>query len=66
MSFFKMSMQQGNNFTGAVADSAHFILNEPRYKQQGSKIPLEKIQVAPGRRNDHWCGERFSPGVNEK
>jgi putative ABC transport system permease protein len=39
---FKMQMVQGAGFTGAVADSAHFILNETAVKQAGIKDPIGK------------------------
>ena len=40
--FFKMKLQAGDNFTGAVADSAHFILNETAVKVAGIKDPIGK------------------------
>ena len=40
--FFKMKLQAGNNFTGTVADSAHFILNETAVKVAGIKDPIGK------------------------
>ena len=40
MSFFKMKMVKGANFTGAVADSAHFIINETAVKELGFKNPI--------------------------
>lgn len=42
ISFFKLKMQQGNTFSGAVADSTHFILNEAAVKQIGLKNPIGK------------------------
>jgi putative ABC transport system permease protein len=42
ISAFKMHMVQGAGFTGAVADSAHFILNETAVKQAGIKNPIGK------------------------
>ncbi|MES2063900.1 MAG: ABC transporter permease [Bacteroidota bacterium] len=42
ISAFKMQMVQGAGFTGAVADSAHFILNETAVKQAGIKNPIGK------------------------
>ena len=32
ISFFKMQLIEGSNFTGSVADSTHFILNETAVK----------------------------------
>lgn len=40
--FFKMKMVTGSNFTGAVNDSAHFIVNEALVKQIGMKDPIGK------------------------
>jgi putative ABC transport system permease protein len=42
ISFFKLKMQQGNSFSGAVADSTHFILNEAAVKEIGMKNPIGK------------------------
>jgi len=42
MSFFKMKLSQGTGFTGAVADSTHFILNEAAVKEIGLKNPIGK------------------------
>jgi putative ABC transport system permease protein len=42
MPFLKMKLQEGNNFTGAVADSVHFILNETAVKTARIKDPLGK------------------------
>jgi len=42
ISFFKLKMQQGNTFSGAVADSTHFILNEAAVKEIGLKNPIGK------------------------
>jgi putative ABC transport system permease protein len=42
ISFFKLKMQQGNSFSGAVADSTHFILNEAAVKEIGLKKPIGK------------------------
>jgi putative ABC transport system permease protein len=42
ISFFKLKMQQGNSFSGAVADSTHFILNEAAIKEIGLKNPIGK------------------------
>ncbi|MVM32556.1 FtsX-like permease family protein [Spirosoma sp. HMF4905] len=40
--FFKMKLEQGVNFTGAVADSLHFILNETAVKTARIKNPIGK------------------------
>ncbi len=40
--FFKMHLVEGSNFTGAVADSAHFILNEAAVKATRIKNPIGK------------------------
>ncbi len=40
--FFKMKMIAGENFSGAVADSAHFIFNETAAKAIGMKDPVGK------------------------
>jgi putative ABC transport system permease protein len=40
--FFKLELAEGNNFTGAVNDSAHFILNETAVRQAGIKNPIGK------------------------
>ncbi|GAB4043706.1 ABC transporter permease [Spirosoma jeollabukense] len=40
--FFKMKLQQGANFTGSVADSLHFILNETAVKAARLKNPIGK------------------------
>jgi len=42
LSFFKMQMVQGNFFTGSVADSTHFILNETAVKAARLKDPVGK------------------------
>ncbi|MDN5287821.1 MAG: Macrolide export ATP-binding/permease protein MacB [Mucilaginibacter sp.] len=42
MSFFKMKLVQGAGFTGAVADSTHFILNEAAVNEIGLKNPIGK------------------------
>jgi putative ABC transport system permease protein len=42
MPFFKMQLVQGKNFTGTVADSAHFILNEAAIRETGIKDPIGK------------------------
>ena len=40
--FFKIKLMAGANFTGAVNDSAHFILNEAAVKEAGFKDPVGK------------------------
>jgi putative ABC transport system permease protein len=40
ISFFKLKMSQGNGFSGGMADSAHFILNEAAVKEIGMKDPI--------------------------
>lgn len=40
--FFKMKLTQGANFTDAVADSTHFILNETAVKTARIKDPIGK------------------------
>lgn len=40
--FFKMQMAAGSNFTGAVSDSTHFILNETAIKAARIKNPIGK------------------------
>jgi len=40
--FFKLKMQQGSSFSGAVADSTHFILNEAAVREIGMKNPIGK------------------------
>lgn len=42
ISFFTMQLLAGTGFTGAVADSTHFILNETALKETGIKAPLGK------------------------
>jgi putative ABC transport system permease protein len=42
ISFFKMQLAAGNGFTGAVADSMHFILNETAVKAARIKDPVGK------------------------
>jgi putative ABC transport system permease protein len=42
ISFFKMKLVKGNGFTGAVADSTHFILNEAAVKEIGLSNPIGK------------------------
>lgn len=40
--FFKLELIEGNNFSGAANDSAHFILNETAVKESGIKNPVGK------------------------
>jgi putative ABC transport system permease protein len=42
ISFFKMKLVDGASFTGAVIDTAHFILNEAAIKEMGIKNPVGK------------------------
>lgn len=42
ISFFKMKIQVGNNFTGSVADTSHIILNETAVREAGIKDPIGK------------------------
>lgn len=42
MPFFRMQLVQGANFTGSVADSLHFILNETAVKAARIKDPIGK------------------------
>jgi putative ABC transport system permease protein len=42
ISFFKMKLEQGSSFTGAVMDTAHFILNETAIREMGIKNPVGK------------------------
>jgi len=50
--FFKMKIIEGANFTGTVADSAHFLINETAVKEMGLKAPVIgkrlRIQARPG------------------
>ena len=40
--FFKLQMVEGSNFTDAVSDSTHYILNEAAIKETGIKNPIGK------------------------
>jgi putative ABC transport system permease protein len=42
ISFFKMKLVEGASFTGAIADTAHYILNEEAIKEMGIKNPIGK------------------------
>jgi putative ABC transport system permease protein len=38
--FFKIKVLEGANFTGVVADSVHFLINETAVKEMGLKAPV--------------------------
>nr|WP_067058660.1 ABC transporter permease [Mucilaginibacter sp. L294] len=38
--FFKMKVTEGANFTGTVADSSHFLINETAANEMGLKAPI--------------------------
>ncbi|MFD0793948.1 ABC transporter permease [Mucilaginibacter litoreus] len=38
--FFKIKFVEGSNFTGSVADTSHFIINETAVKEMGLKGPV--------------------------
>jgi putative ABC transport system permease protein len=42
ISFFRMKLIQGSSFTGALTDSAHFILNEAAVVEMGIRDPVGK------------------------
>jgi putative ABC transport system permease protein len=42
ISFFKIGFQQGEGFTGTLADSGHLILNETAVKEAGIQDPIGK------------------------
>ena len=42
ISFFKMQLVAGKDFTGEIADTAHLILNEAAVKETGIKDPIGK------------------------
>lgn len=42
MSFFKIPLSNGANFTGSKTDTAHYILNETAVKEAGIKNPIGK------------------------
>ncbi|MBZ4191475.1 ABC transporter permease [Niabella beijingensis] len=49
--FFKMKLAEGKNFSGAVADSTHFLINETAMREMGLKDPIGKrlrIQTVNG------------------
>ena len=61
ISFFKMQMKEGDVFTGTVADSTHFILNETAVKAARLEDPIgKKFKLQEYHGNDHWCCKRFS------
>lgn len=73
ISFFKMKMASGSSFTGAIADSANFILNEAAVKEAGIKDPVGKrftIQETKGTiigivKDFHYASmkEKIAPSV---
>lgn len=40
--FLKIEMAEGSNFTGVIADSTHFIINETAAREMGIKNPVGK------------------------
>lgn len=56
MTFFKMEMKEGNQFTGSVSDSAHFILNE-------TAVQTARIKDPVGKRFKMWNQEGTIIGV---
>lgn len=54
--FFKMKFAEGNNFTGAVSDSTHFILNE-------TAVQTARINNPIGKRFKLWNTEGTIIGV---
>lgn len=42
LSFYRMSLVAGKNFTGSPSDSTHFILNETAIKEAGIEDPIGK------------------------
>ncbi|HBW82309.1 MAG TPA: hypothetical protein DEF78_22515 [Sphingobacterium sp.] len=51
LNFFKIKLTQGRNFTGSIADSTHFILNETAVREMGLKDPIGtrlRIRTVPG------------------
>ena len=49
ISFFKLKLAEGNGFTGSVADSTHFILNETAVKAARLNDPVGKKFTLQGR-----------------
>jgi len=56
ISFFKMQMKEGDVFTGTVADSAHFILNETAVKAMGLKPPYVGTKIGYGNADGEILG----------
>ncbi len=51
LDFFKIKLAQGKNFTGSIADSTHFLINETAVREMGLKNPLGtrlRIRTVPG------------------
>jgi len=51
LDFFKIKLVEGRNFTGSLADSTHFILNETAVREMGLKNPIGtrlRIRTVPG------------------
>ncbi len=73
ISFFKMKLVQGSSFTGAITDTARFILNETAIKEMGMKNPIGKrfkMQGIDGRiigvvKDFHYASmkEKIAPSV---
>lgn len=40
LDFFKIKLTQGKNFTGSMADSTHFLINETAVREMGLKNPI--------------------------
>jgi len=51
LDFFKIKLTQGKNFTGSMADSTHFLINETAVREMGLKNPIGtrlRIRTVPG------------------
>lgn len=51
LDFFKIKLLEGRNFTGSLADSTHFIINETAVREMGLKNPIGtrlRIRTVPG------------------
>ncbi|MCS4228308.1 ABC transporter permease [Sphingobacterium sp. BIGb0165] len=51
LDFFKIKLTQGKNFTGSIADSTHFLINETAVREMGLKNPIGarlRIRTVPG------------------
>lgn len=51
LDFFKIKLAQGKNFTGSMADSTHFLINETAVREMGLKDPIGarlRIRTVPG------------------